>query len=207
MRERGLRWAVEAKRKGRETQTELTEGQEQHEKARFREEEQSDVMSTDEQNAMSAPEEARTGRGCAGFAPGVMRSRELNETKGKGKWNGGKGEHASKGGEFGSKGLQQSVKGMKGEAEEDERGRVAPDMEAGWLTPPGHVGSRKERKGKERGTSAEIGQNVTGVPRGVGQRGPRGRRRERGTGSKKRKAAAAEAATTAARRHRDRVPA
>ena len=34
MMERGLRWAVEAKRKGRETQTELTEGQEQHEEER-----------------------------------------------------------------------------------------------------------------------------------------------------------------------------
>ena len=44
----------------------------------------------------------------------------------------------------------------------------------------------------------------TGLPRGVGRRGPRGRRRERGTGSKKRKAAAAAAA---ARRRRDRVPA
>ena len=67
MMERGLRWAVEAKRKGRETQTELTEGQEQHEEVRFREEEQSEVVSTDEQNAMSGPEEARTGRGCAGL--------------------------------------------------------------------------------------------------------------------------------------------
>ena len=45
----------------------------------------------------------------------------------------------------------------------------------------------------------------TGLPRGVGRRGPRGRRRERGTGSKKRKAAAGAAA--AARRRRDRVPA
>ena len=63
MMERGLRWAVEAKRKGRETQTELTEGQEHHEEVRFREEEQSEVVSTDEQNAMSGPEETKTDRG------------------------------------------------------------------------------------------------------------------------------------------------
>ena len=56
--ERGLRWAVEARRKGRRQQDEerwqrrqeeqgRNSGQEQHEKARFREKEQSDVTSTD----------------------------------------------------------------------------------------------------------------------------------------------------------------
>ena len=62
--ERGLRWAVEARRKERR------EGREQHEEARFREKEQSDEMSMDEQNAMSGPEEAKTGRGRAGLVPG-----------------------------------------------------------------------------------------------------------------------------------------
>ena len=46
MMERGPRWVVEGRRKERETQTEQTEGREQHEKVRFREEEQSDVTST-----------------------------------------------------------------------------------------------------------------------------------------------------------------
>ena len=72
MMERGLRWAVEAKRKGRETQTELTEGQEQHEEVRFREEERSEVVSTDEQNATTGPEEAKTGIGRAGLVQGRM---------------------------------------------------------------------------------------------------------------------------------------
>ena len=110
--ERGLRWAVEARRKERRAEskdeTEITEGQEQHEEALSRERERSDVMSTDEQNAMSGPEEAKTGRGRAGIVPGRDESRELNETnrKGKGKGNGGKGEHEGKGGGFGRKGFQ-----------------------------------------------------------------------------------------------------
>ena len=53
MMERGLRWAVEAKRKGRETQTELTEGQEHHEEVRFREEEQSEVVNSDSLSTMT----------------------------------------------------------------------------------------------------------------------------------------------------------
>ena len=70
--ERGLRWAVEARRKERraESKDEMTEGQEQHEEALSREKERSDVMSTDEQNAMSGPEEAKTGTGRAGIVPG-----------------------------------------------------------------------------------------------------------------------------------------
>ena len=91
---------------------------------------------------MSGPEEAKTG--------------ELNETKGKGKGkgNGGKGEHASKGGEFGGKGFQQSVKTMKGveeqEAdEEDERGRVAPNMGVGGSHPKATSDPGKEEKEKK----------------------------------------------------------
>ena len=82
--------------------TEITEGQEQHEEALSR-----DVMSTDEQNVMSCPEEAKTGRGRAGLVPGLGESRELNETsrKGKGKGNGVKGEHEGKEGGFGRKGF------------------------------------------------------------------------------------------------------
>ena len=60
--ERGLRWAVEARRTGRR----------QQEEALSREKERSDGMSTDEQNAMRGPEEAKTGRGRAGLVPGGM---------------------------------------------------------------------------------------------------------------------------------------
>ena len=113
-------------------------------------------MSTDEQNAMSGPEEANTGRGRAGLVPGGDEPSEPNETKGKGKGkgNGGKGEHASKGGEFGGKGFQQSVKTMKGEEEqeadeEDERDRVAPNMGAGGSHPrPRRIPKKKKRKRK-----------------------------------------------------------
>ena len=78
--ERGLRWEVEARRKEkreaqeqrRQEEQEQILGQEQHEEARFREKEQLDVMSTEEQNAMSGPEEAKTGRGRAGLVPGGM---------------------------------------------------------------------------------------------------------------------------------------
>ena len=169
--ERGLRWAVEAKRKGRETQTELTEVQEQHEEVRFREEEQSEVVSTDEQNAMSGPEEAKTGRGRAGLVPGGDESRELNETrKGKGKGNGGKGEHEGKGGGFGRKGTQQTEKLVMDEIQENhredvrklvemmqkeeedhegQRGRVAPNMEAGGSHPQATSDPGKGEKEKE----------------------------------------------------------
>ena len=126
MMECGLRWAVEARRRGRGTQKEQPGGQEQDEKVSFREEEQSDV--TDDQNVMSGPEEVRTGRGCAGLVQGDE-SCKLNETKGKGKGkgNGGKGEHASNGGEFGGKGFARMT---KGDDEEDERVQVALDMGA-----------------------------------------------------------------------------
>ena len=93
----GVWRAVEARRKERrpesKDETEITEGHEQHEEALSSEKERSEVMSTDEQNAMSGPEEAKTGRGRAGVVPGGDESRKLNETsrKGKGKGNGGKG--------------------------------------------------------------------------------------------------------------------
>ena len=155
--ERGLGWAVEARRKGRRQRDEERWQMRQEEQGRKSgQEEQSDVMSTDEQNAMSSLEEETTGRGRAGLVPRRGESRELNETKGKGKGkgNGGKGEHASKGGELGGKGFQQSVKTMKGEEEqdadeEDERGRVAPNMGAGGSHPQATSDPGKEEKEKK----------------------------------------------------------
>ena len=148
--ERGLKWAVEARRKERRAEskdeTEITEGQEQHEEALSREKERSDAMRTDEQNAMSGPEEAKTGGGRAGIVPGGDESRKFNETsrKGKGKGNGGKGDHEGKGGGFGRKGFQQSVR-----EKEEEWGRVAPNMGQVAHTPrPLRIPERKRRRRK-----------------------------------------------------------
>ena len=35
------------------------------------------------------------------------------------------------------------------EKQEEQRGRVAPNMGGWWLTPPGHVGPRKVRDQKD----------------------------------------------------------
>ena len=66
----------------------------------------------------------------------------MNETsrKGKGKGNGGKG----KGGGFGRKGFQQSVR-----ENEEEWGRVAPNMGAGGSHPQATSDPGKEEKGKK----------------------------------------------------------
>ena len=63
--------------------------------------------------------------------------------KSKGKGNGGKGEHGNKGDNRG-KGLQQSVR-----EEEEERGRVAPNMEAGGSHPQTASDPGKKEKKKE----------------------------------------------------------
>ena len=116
--------------------------------------EKTEAENAGEPEVMGRTTEVRTGRGHAGLVPGEDESRGLNKTsgKGKGKGNVGKGEHEGKGGGFGRKGFQQSVREKEG-----EWGRVAPNMGGRWLTPPGHVGSRKGRKGEERDTNAELG--------------------------------------------------
>ena len=80
------------------------------------------------------------GRGCTGLVQGGDETHGMNETsrKGKGKGNGGKGEHGSKG-RAGSKGTQQvenfAVDEDQEADEENERGRVAPNMGAGGSHP------------------------------------------------------------------------
>ena len=108
----------------------------------------------DEPEVMRRITEVRTGRGSTGLVRGGDERCQADETsrKGKGKGNGGKGEHEGKGGGFGRKGFQQSVR-----ENEEEWGRVAPNMGAGGSHPQAHVGSRKGRKGEERDTNAVLG--------------------------------------------------
>ena len=69
--------------------------------------------------------------------------------QGKGKGNGGKGEHGGKGG-VGSKGTQQVENSAMDEdqeaGEENERGRVAPNMGAGGSHPQATSDPRKKKK-------------------------------------------------------------
>ena len=101
-----------------------------------------------------------------------------SNNKGKGKGNGAKGEHGGKGGvqvensvtdedqdnkrtmrdereeeEYRWDARRKVVRMMKREEdqeadEEDEQSRVAPNMGGRWLTPPGHVGPWKQRRGE-----------------------------------------------------------
>ena len=161
MMERGLRWAIEARRKGRcedKRQQEQEEQrrqarQEQSKQVRFGDEEQFEetrTESTDEQKVTGELAEVRTGRGGAGLVPGGDERCQADEIcrKGKGKGNGGKGDHGNKG-DNGGKGFQQSVKVLKGGEEEDERGRVAPNMGAGGSHPQATSDPRKEKEKKE----------------------------------------------------------
>ena len=129
MMERGLRWAIEARRKGRcedKRQQEQEEQrrqakQEQSKQVRFGDEEQFEetrTESTNEPKVTGGLEEVRTGRGSAGLVRGRDERCQADETsrKGKGKGNGGKGEHGNKG-DKGGEGFQQSTKMMKGEEE------------------------------------------------------------------------------------------
>ena len=106
MMECGLRWAVEARRKGRGQQEEEQRrqgkqgqhpGQEeskQDKQVDLGDEEQARAKSTDEPEAMGRLAEVRTGRGSAGLVRGGDERCRADETrKGKGKGHGGKGEH------------------------------------------------------------------------------------------------------------------
>ena len=90
-----IRWAVEARRKGRGA-----EGEQEQATGQGGGRTQSDVPEVTSRFA-----EVRTGRGSAGFRPRKV----AYETSRKGKGNGGKGEHEGKGGGFGSKGVQQGT--------------------------------------------------------------------------------------------------
>ena len=114
----GLRWAVEARRKGRDKQQEQRRQAKQGEKTeqeqskqgkqvRFDEEQQlgkTGVENAGEPEVMGRTTELRTGRGSTGLVRGGDERFRADETsrKGKGKGNGGKGEHEGKGGGFGT---------------------------------------------------------------------------------------------------------
>ena len=170
----GVRWAVEARRKGRDEQQEQRRQAEQGEKTeqeqskqgkqvRFREEQQlgkTGAENAGEPEVMGRTTEVRRGRGSTGLARGRGERCWADETsrKSKGKGNGGKGEHEGKGGGFGSKGFQQSVKEAD---EEEERVRMAPNMGAGGSHPqatsdPGE-GEMGEEKKPEGGRSKTRG--------------------------------------------------
>ena len=188
--ERGLGWAVEARRKERreEHKQRRQEEQEQIPEQELGEEErpleETRAESTDEPEVTGGPVEVRTGSGSAGLVrggDGRHLADESNRT-GKGKGNGRKGEHGSKGG-TGSKGTQQvenfsmdedqeNTRTMKDEREEeeyrwdvrrkvvrmmkreedlegdeeDERGRVAPNMGAGGSHTQATSDPRKKKK-------------------------------------------------------------
>ena len=106
----------------------------------------------------STPVEVRTGRGSAGLVrggDGRHLADESNRT-GKGKGNGGKGEHGGKGGvqveeeEYRWDAKRKVVRMMKKEEdqeadEEDEQGRVAPNMGAGGSHPQATSDPREAR--------------------------------------------------------------
>ena len=165
----GMRWAVEARRRGRGAEQEQRRQEEQRQR---RHEEQG-------QN---------TGRGSAGLVRGGDERCRTDETsrKGKGKGNGGKGEHDGKAGGAGSKGRQQVENLVMDENQEnmrattseenheedvrkllemvereemelemmqqeemeheEQRGRVAPNMGAGGSHPQATSDPRKKKK-------------------------------------------------------------
>ena len=142
----GIRWAVEAREKGRDEQQEqrrqdeqeqrrrreqgLNTRQEEGKQVRFCQEEQLEEMRaerTGEPEVTGRLAEMRTGRGSAGLVRGEMRSVGRTRPAGKAKerGSGGKGEHEGKGGGFGGEGKQQETR-----EEEEERVRMAPNMAA-----------------------------------------------------------------------------
>ena len=124
----GLRWAVEARRKGRDKQQEQRRRGEQEQRrqaeqgrnteqehskqgkqVRFGEEQQlgkTGAENAGEPEVMDITTEVRTGRGSTGLVRGGDERCRADETsrKGKGKGNGGKGQHEGKGGGFGYNG-------------------------------------------------------------------------------------------------------
>ena len=147
--ERGLRWAVEARRKERreeqeqrrQEEQEQNPEQEQGKKLRFEEEEEpleeTRAERTDEPEVTGRLVEVRTGRGSTGLVRGGDERHWADESGRKGR----------------SKGTQQvenSVTDEDQEAdEEDERGRVAPNMGAGGSHPQATLDPEEEKEKKE----------------------------------------------------------
>ena len=109
----GIRWAVEARRRGRDEERGQSTRQDQSKQGkhvRFGDEEQFEDT------------EVRTGRGSAGLVRGGDGRCRADETsrKGKGKGNGGKGEHGGKGEGFGSKGKRTTEDEQQRNEEKEE---------------------------------------------------------------------------------------
>ena len=169
-----VRWAVEARRHGRNAEQEQR-GQEQEEQrrrveqgqntereqskqgkqVRFGDEERFEETRAEnagEPEVMGRTTEVRTGRGSAGLVRGGDRRYWADDTsKGKGKGNGGKGEHKGKGGGFGYNGKQQETR-ERGE----KRVRMAPNMGAGGSHPQA-TSDPGERETRETGRVAGRG--------------------------------------------------
>ena len=133
--ELGMRWAVEARKRGRDAEQE----QRRQEEQRQRRHEQQGQNTEQEQGKT----EVQTGGGSAGLVRGGDERCRTDETsrKGKGKGNGGKGEHEGKGGGFGHSGKQQEMR-----EREEERVRMAPNMGAGGSHPQAMADPKEEEK-------------------------------------------------------------
>ena len=146
MMERGLRWAVEARRKGRRQQEEeqRRRGEQGHHLGQEQSKQGKHMRCGDEEQFEEA--EVRTGRGSAGLVRGGDERCRTDETnrKGKGKGNGGKGEHEGKGGGFGH-----NWKHPETREREEERVRMAPNMGAGGSHPQATSDPGKEEKEKK----------------------------------------------------------
>ena len=176
MMERGLRWAVEARRKERREEQEQRREEEQEEEQRREEQEQrrqeeqeeeqrreeqeqrrqeqqeeTRAESTDEPEVTRRPVEVRTGRGSAGLVRGGDGRHLADESnrKGKGKGNGGKGGVQVEEEEYRWDAKRKVVRMMKREedqeANEEEQGRVAPNMGAGGSHPQATSDPREAR--------------------------------------------------------------
>ena len=163
----GLRWAVEARRKGRDKQQEQRRQAKQGEKTeqeqskqgkqvRFGEEQQlgkTGAENAGEPEVMDRTTEVRTGRGSTGLVRGRDERCRADETsKGKGKGNGGKGEHEGTGGGFDYNGKQQEMRET-----EEERVRMAPNMRAGGSHPQATSDPGERDGGRERNPRDEMG--------------------------------------------------
>ena len=163
----GLRWAVEARREGRDKQEEQRRQAKQGEKTeqeqskqgkqvRFGEEQQlgkTGAENAGEPEVMDKTTEVRTGRGSTGLVRGGDERCRADETsKGKGKGNGGKGEHEGKGGGFGHSGKQQEMR-----EREEERVRMAPNMGSGGSHPQATSYPGERDGGRERNPRDEMG--------------------------------------------------
>ena len=170
----GVRWAVEARRHGRDEEQEQRRQQEQEQRrqeqeeqrqqaeqgqntergqskqgkqVRFRDEEQLEETRAEtagEPEVMGRTTEVRTGRGSAGLVRGRDERYWANETS--------KGEHEGKGGGFGHNGKQEETR-----EREEERVRVAPNMGAGGSHPQatsdpgeGEMAEGKQQRNEEK---------------------------------------------------------